>query len=299
MTEPRFRRWGFLAALDYETWPAETVARTLAGQGYRTVEWTLAHFDPRRMGGVELDGVVATTRRAGLEVSEMVVQQDLLHRDPAVVRTRVDLTVEVARAAARNGVGIVNVLTGPTRWEADHVAAGTDMPEGEAWAIVLDAMERMLDGVAEAGAVAALEPCWGGLSRDFHTTGVVLRRFGGHPAFAINFDPSHLALARDDIPFAIREFGSLIRHVHIKDVAGTPGRDGAEFIFPLIGEGLVPWPEMFAALDAIGYRGVMSVEFESYRYYRAILGSDPARASALSMEQLVALEHVMPEGLFS
>ena len=54
-----------------------------------------------------------------------------------------------------------------------------------------------------------------------------------------------------------------------------------------------------AALDAIGYRGVMSVEFESYRYYRAILGSDPARASALSMEQLVALEHVMPEGLFS
>ncbi len=296
---PRYPRWGFLAALDYETWPAEKVAQHLAGQGYATVEWTLAHFDPRRMSDRELDDVVATTRRAGLEVSEIVVQQDLLHRDPAVVAERVKLTVDAARAAARNGIGIVNVLTGPTRWESDHVAVGTAMPEGEAWRIVLDAMERLLDGVAEVGSVAALEPCWGGLSHDLHSTGPVLRRFGTHPGFAINFDPSHFALARDDMDWAIRALAPYIRHVHIKDVAGTPGHDGREFIFPLIGEGLVDWPAFFASLDAVGYRGVMSVEFESYRYYRTILKSDPARASALSMEQLVALEEFIPEGMFA
>ena len=295
----RCRRWGFLAALDYQAWPTGKVAQSLAEQGYANVGWTLAHFDPRRMSDQELDDVVGVTRRAGLEVSEIVVQQDLLDRDPAVVAERVKVTVDAAHAAARNGVGIVNVLTGPTRWEAEHVDVSAAMPEGEAWSIVLDGMERLLDGVAEVGSVAALEPCWGGLSRDLHTTGPVLRRFGSHPGFAINFDPSHFALARDDLGWAIRQLGPYIRHVHIKDVAGTPGHDGREFIFPLIGEGLVDWTLFFTALDEVGYRGVMSVEFESYRYYRTILKSDPVRASALSMEQLVALEELIPEGLFA
>lgn len=295
---PRFRRWGYLAGLDYQSWPAEKVARTLAEQGYASVEWSLSHFDPRRMSGKELDDIVAVTRQAGLEVSEIVVQQDLLHTDPDVVAERVQLTVDTARAASRNGIGIVNVLTGPTRWTDDHVDVGIAMPEGQAWCIVLDAMQRLLDGLAEFGSVAALEPCWGGLSRDLHTTGAVLRRFGMHPAFAINFDPSHFVLARDDLQFAIRELAPYIRHVHIKDIAGVPGHDGREFIFPLIGEGIVSWPTFFETLDEIGYRGFMSVEFESFRYYRTILKSDPARASALCMEQLVALEELVPEGMF-
>ncbi len=146
-------------------------------------------------------------------------------------------------------------------------------------------------------AKAALEPCWGGLAHGFHSTGMMLRRFGGHPAFAINFDPSHFALARDDLSFVVAELAPYIRHVHIKDVAGRPGLEGRDFIFPLIGEGLVSWEEVFSALDRAGFRGFMSVEFESYRYYRTVLKSDPARASKLSMEQLRALEDLLPEGL--
>ena len=296
---PRFRRWGYLAGLDYEGWPVGKVATILADQGYASVEWSLAHFDPRRMSDQELDDVVAITRRAGIEVSEIVVQQDLLHADPDVVADRVKVTVDAARAASRNGVDVVNILTGPTRWEAEHVDVGVDMPEGQAWSIVLDAMQRILDGVAEYGAVAALEPCWGGLSCDLHSTGVILRRFAEHPGLAINFDPSHFVLARNDLGWSIRELGPYIRHVHIKDVAGVPGRDGKEFIFPLIGEGLVPWETFFSTLDEVGYRGFVSVEFEAYRYYQTILKSDPSRASALSMEQLVALEEFVPEGMFS
>jgi len=292
-----FRRWGFLAALDFETWPAEKVAETLAAQGYGAVEWTLAHFDPRRMAAGELDGVVAMSRAKGLEVSEIAVQQDLVCADPDELAARVDLTVATARAAVASGVELINVLTGPNRWEDGHVDVGAAMPEGRAWSLMLDAYERMLDGVAQAGAKAALEPCWGGLAHDFHSTGMMLRRFGGHPAFAINFDPSHFALARDDLSFVVAELAPYIRHVHIKDVAGRPGLEGRDFIFPLIGEGLVSWEEVFSALDRAGFRGFMSVEFESYRYYRTILKSDPARASKLSMEQLRALEDLLPEGL--
>lgn len=292
-----FKRWGFLAALDYETWPAERVAQTLAAQGYGAVEWTLAHFDPRRMKDAELDAVFAATRKHGLAVSEIVVQQDFVCADKAERTRRVDVTIAAAKAAVWRDVNLVNVLTGPNRWETGHVDVGQAMPEGEAWALLLDAYARMLDGLAEIGAVAALEPCWGGLAHDFHSTGVLLRRFGGHPAFGINFDPSHFALARDDLSWVIAELAPYIRHVHIKDVAGMPGRDGKEFIFPLIGEGLVDWQAMFKALDAARFRGVMSVEFESYRYYRTILKSDPARASELSMQQLRALEDLLPEGM--
>ncbi|EXL01994.1 sugar phosphate isomerase/epimerase family protein [Aquamicrobium defluvii] len=292
-----FARWGFLAALDYEVWPAEKVADTLAAQGYGAVEWTLAHFDPRRMSAGELDSVISMSRTRGLEVSEIAVQQDLVCADPDELTARVDLTVATARAASASGVDLVNVLTGPNRWEDSHVDVGAGMAEGRAWSLMLDAYERMLDGLAQVGAKAALEPCWGGLAHDFHSTGVMLRRFGKHPAFAINFDPSHFALARDDLAFVIAELAPYIRHVHIKDVAGRPGLEGRDFIFPLIGEGLVAWDEVFQALDAAGFRGFMSVEFESYRYYRNILKSDPAKASELSMEQLRALEDLLPEGL--
>ena len=292
-----FSRWGFLAHLDYEAWPAARVAAVLAEQGYSSVEWTLAHFDPRRMSAAELSAVVDTTRKAGLEVSEMVVQRDLVCADAAVLRDRVDLTIEVAKAAVDNGVSLLNVLTGPCRWEAGHVDVGVAMPAGQAWSLMLDAFERMLDGVAKAGASVALEPCWGGLAHDHYSTLPVIERFRNHPAFGINLDPSHLVLHRNDVGWLVREWGPLIRHVHIKDVIGVPGADGDQFMFPMIGEGRVDWAEFFAALAAIQYRGYMSVEFESYKYYKNILKSDPAAASAVSMVQLRALEDLMPAEL--
>lgn len=292
-----FSRWGFLAHLDYEAWPAARVAAVLAEQGYNSVEWTLAHFDPRKMSAAELSGVVETTRKAGLEVSELVVQRDFVCADADVLRDRVDLTIEVAKAAVDNGVNLLNVLTGPCRWEAGHVDVGQAMPEGQAWSLMLDAFERMLDGVAKAGAAVALEPCWGGLAHDYYSTLPVIERFRNHPAFGINLDPSHLVLCRNDVGWLVREWGPLIRHVHIKDVIGVPGSDGDQFMFPLIGEGRVDWAEFFAALAAIQYRGYMSVEFESYKYYKTILKSDPAAASAVSMVQLRALEDLLPAEL--
>lgn len=292
----KFKRWGFLACVDYESWPADQVADKLSSQGYNAVEWSLAHFDPQRMSAEELAGVISMSRDKGLGVSAITVQQDLVCLDEEVLNQRVALSIDAAAAAVQSGVQIVNVLTGPNRWEDGHVDVGGQLAEGKAWDIMLDAYERMLDGFAEVGAEAALEPCWGGLAHDFHSTGVMLRRFGTHPAFAINFDPSHFALVGDDIGWVIRELVPYIRHVHIKDVAGTPGHEGREFIFPLIGEGRVNWSEMFNALDAASYRGFMSVEFEAYRYYRTILKNDPEKASEISMQQLRALEALMPEG---
>jgi sugar phosphate isomerase/epimerase len=53
---------------------------------------------------------------------------------------------------------------------------------------------------------------------------------------------------------------------------------------------VVPWADFFAAIDDIGYQGYLSVEFESWDYYRQVLGSDPVAAARLSREILGRLD---------
>jgi len=43
---------------------------------------------------------------------------------------------------------------------------------------------------------------------------------------------------------------------------------------------------LFEALDAIGYDGYCSMEFESFRFYRQVLKNDPEAAARLLLEQV-------------
>ena len=62
-----------------------------------------------------------------------------------------------------------------------------------------------------------------------------------------------------------------------------------QFVFPLLGEGMVNWQAFFGALDKIGYDGYCSVEFESFEYYRQVLAGNPEAAAKISLEQIEAL----------
>jgi sugar phosphate isomerase/epimerase len=72
--------------------------------------------------------------------------------------------------------------------------------------------------------------------------------------------------------------------VHLKDAVGVP-RNGW-FVFPLLGEGLVPWAEFFQALDGIGYRRYCSVEFESFTYHDRVLHGNTEEAARISRAQI-------------
>ena len=50
-----------------------------------------------------------------------------------------------------------------------------------------------------------------------------------------------------------------------------------------------PAADWIAALDAVGYSGALSIEFEAYSYYKQVLGSDPSAAAVLAAEQARAL----------
>lgn len=267
---------------------AERVAGCLAELGYGAVEWTLAHFDPRAKSPAELERVVRASVSAELEVSEVVVQQDWLTRDEAARRERIELTKDVLRACADCGIPAVNVFSGPAPWDPAAPKLGRDMSEGEAYELAVSALGEVLEVAESVGVDVALEAVFEMVCRDYYTTRELLARVPS-PRLKINMDPSHYALYRNDVPMAVHSLSDRIVHVHLKDVIGVPPAVGETFIFPLLGEGLVDWARFFAALDAVGYSGVCSVEFESFRYYQTVLGGDPVAAARVSMEQIRAL----------
>lgn len=254
------REISFIAALDFERMPAREVQEAILATGYDSVEWTMAHAD-------ELLS----------PASALACQMDLVTGGEDAVEE----TFRAIAAASEAGIGTVNVLTGPNLWEE----GATPRYDDGAWSTALEALERIAARGAEAGVAIGLEPCWGTLAHDGETAQRVLDAV----PVSVTFDPSHFVMTGDSIPELIESWGERIVHFHLKDAFGRPGMDGEDFIFCMLGEGGVPWPETFAALDGIGYEGPLSVEFEAYRYYEQVLGNDPAAAAALARGQVAAL----------
>jgi sugar phosphate isomerase/epimerase len=286
---PNTSRLAYMASLGFAGWKAEDVCRCLADLGYGAVEWTLAHFDPRTHSGDEIAALMQATKDAGLAISEVVVQQDYVTRDESVRADRVAHTIECIEAAARHGVGVLNLFSGPAPWDPSAPKLRKEMPEGEAWELVFRAFDELVPAAEANGVKLAVEAVFGMTVRDYYTTLPLLNRYSS-AYLGLNFDPSHYALYGNDIPYAVRQWGERIFHVHLKDCVGVPGGlPGETFTFPLLGEGTVDWPAFVGALGEIGYGGWLSVEFEAFTYYRTVLGNDPAKAARLSMEQCRAL----------
>jgi sugar phosphate isomerase/epimerase len=279
----------YMASLDFGSWSADDVAKCLTGIGYRGIEWTMAHFDPRSHPDDEIIAMVEATKGAGAEVSEVVVQLDFVTLDEEARKDRIAHVAECIDAAARHGIGTLNLFSGPAPWDPNASKLGRDIPEGQAWDLVFAAFDELVPLAEEKQVKLAVEAVFGMTVRDYYTTLPLMHRYSS-PFLGLNFDPSHYELYGNDIPWAIRQWEGRIFHVHLKDCVGVPGGlPGETFTFPLLGEGTVDWPGFFAALDDICYEGYLSVEFEAFSYYRGVLKSDPAKAAELSMEQCLAL----------
>lgn len=57
--------------------------------------------------------------------------------------------------------------------------------------------------------------------------------------------------------------GDRIAHVHIKDGRPKDDPDAATYLYTKLGEGTVPIAEVIRALESIGYRGYLSLEWEN------------------------------------
>lgn len=111
---------------------------------------------------------------------------------------------------------------------------------------------------------------------DTATAQRALEAVGRHRRFGFNYDPSHLAYQGVDYVGFLRRFADRIYHVHMKDVWwGHGSREAGVFgghleftqsrrfwDFRSLGRGDVNFEEIVIALNEIGYRGPLSVEWE-------------------------------------
>ena len=198
--------------------------------------------------------------------------------DPAGVRQRAaDEMKLTARAASNLGVEVVNGFTGSSIWhllysfppvsEAMIDAGFQDF--ADRWNPILDVFDQ--EGVRFALEVHPTE-----IAYDIVTAERALQALGRREAFGFNYDPSHLAYQGVDLIDFILRFAERIHHVHMKDVwwSDTPtaagvfgghlpfGHPDRFWDFRSLGRGHVPFEEVMRALNRIGYRGPLSVEWE-------------------------------------
>jgi sugar phosphate isomerase/epimerase len=287
---------------------AQEIVALLAGAGYGAVDWTMEQYDPLRDAPGRLQEIVGDAHAAGLVVPQLMVHQDHVTLDEDLWEQRVRRAECAVLACAHAEVDSIGVCSGPNLWECGAARIGVDLTEAHAWELALRALERVLDRAEEEGVRVALEPCWGTLAHGRYRAEHLLAALDC-AALAVNFDPSHHVLCGDDIPGAVRAWGGRIAHVHLKDAFGASGPaarvragararggvpdemgvEGEDFTFLLPGEGAVPWPALFDALDAIGYTGAMSVENESHRLLAGPLRGDLARGAELARELVAGL----------
>ena len=121
----------------------------------------------------------------------------------------------------------------------------------------------------------ALEVHPGEIAFDYYSTKKLLEKFSDRQEFGLNFDPSHLLWQGIKPHLFLADFIGRVYHVHMKDAAVTlDGRSGLlgsnidfgdlrrGWNFRSLGHGDVNFEEIIRVLNAHGYDGPLSVEWE-------------------------------------
>jgi sugar phosphate isomerase/epimerase len=138
-----------------------------------------------------------------------------------------------------------------------------------------DRWNPILDVFDEVGVRFALEVHPSEIAYDYWTTKRTLEAIGHRSSFGLNFDPSHFIWQDLDPVMFLQDFADHILHVHVKEsvrqLDGRNGRLGSHLAwadprrgwdFVTAGHGDVQWNRIFRTLNAIGYTGPTSIEWE-------------------------------------
>lgn len=181
-----------------------------------------------------------------------------------------------AKAAKNLGVSVVNGFTGSSIWHLIYSfpPVSEKMIE-EGFAFFAKMWNPILDVFDDCGVKFALEVHPTEIAFDIITAKRALAAIGYRKTFGFNFDPSHLHWQMVSPVRFLREFPDRIYHTHMKDAAlqldgysgilashlnfGHPQRG---WDFRSLGRGGINFEEIIRALNQIGYKGPLSVEWE-------------------------------------
>ena len=264
----------------------DQIAEWASREGFEMLEvacWPAASGERRRYAGVthidvesfDPDAVRDTLARHGLEISALAYYPNNLHPDDAH-REAVNAHLRrVIDAAQRLGVGVVGTFVGndQTRPLPDNLGRFREI-----W-------PPLVEYAGERGVRIAIENCpmifsldeWPGGQNLAYAPAIWDEMFTAIPAenFGLNLDPSHLVWLMIDYERAVYDFADRIFHVHAKDLEirrdglyrhGTFSSGIGWQVPRLPGLGEVRWDRFLAALYAVGYDFVVSVEHEDRRF---------------------------------
>jgi sugar phosphate isomerase/epimerase len=264
----------------------DEVATWASANGFEMLEvacWPAGGGEKRRYAGVthidvdslDADEVRSTLDRHGLEISSLAYYPNNLHPDDTEREAVNGHLRKVVDAAQALGVGTVGTFVGNDK--------NRPLPENlqrfrEIW-------PALVSYAGERGVRIAIENCpmifsydeWPGGNNLAWSPAIWDELFSAIPDdnFGLNLDPSHLVWLQIDYERAVYDFAPRIFHAHAKDLEirrdglyrhGTFS-SGIGWQVPRIpGLGEVDWSRFVAALYAIGYDHVLSVEHEDRKF---------------------------------
>jgi sugar phosphate isomerase/epimerase len=181
-----------------------------------------------------------------------------------------------ARAAKNMGCSVVTGFMGSPVWKYWYsFPQTTDQMIDDAFKEIVRLWTPIFDEFDACGVRFALEVHPTEIAFDFYTAQRLLEEFKHRPTLGFNFDPSHLIWQGMKPDLFVRDFAEKIYHVHMKDAAVTlDGRSGIlgshlafgdnrrGWNFRSLGHGDVDFESIIRELNAAGYRGPLSVEWE-------------------------------------
>jgi len=196
---------------------------------------------------------------------------------PEEIKTwAVDTMKMVPKVAKEMGCKVVTGFMGSPIWKFWYSFPPTseEIVE-EGFQKIFDLWSPIFDEFDKYDIKFALEVHPTEIAFDYYTTKRLLEKFNYRTTLGINFDPSHLLWQGIDPKLFLRDFGEKIYHVHMKDVAiALDGRSGIlgshiqfgdlrrGWNFRSLGHGQVNFEKIIRELNAIGYAGPLSVEWE-------------------------------------
>jgi sugar phosphate isomerase/epimerase len=264
----------------------EQVAEWAAGEGFEALEiacWPAGSGERRRYAGVthinvedfDSDNVHELMSRHGLAISSLAYYPNNLHPDDAHREEVNGHLLKVIDAAQRLDVGIVGTFVGNDK----------DRPLPENLDRFRQIWPPLVEFAGERGVKVAIENCpmifsydeWPGGTNLAYAPAIWDEMFSAIPAdnFGLNLDPSHLVWLMIDYERAVYDYGERIFHAHAKDLEvrrdglyrhGTLSGGIGWQVPRLPGLGEVRWDRFIAALYAVGYDHVVSIEHEDRRF---------------------------------
>ena len=256
-----------------------------------------AHFDAKKAAADKsyADDILATLDKHGLKtwaIATHVLGQcvgdtydprhdafapNALAGKPEEIRAWAIESMMAVPAAAKNlGVSVASGFLGSPIWGWWYsFPPTTDEMVDAGYKKIVELWTPIFDEFDKYGIKFALEVHPTEIAFDYYTWERLLKEFGGRKTLGLNYDPSHLLWQGMNPTIFLRDFIDRVYHVHMKDAAVTlDGKAGilGSFLtfgdnrrgwnFRSLGHGDVNFEEIIRELNAGGYNGPLSVEWE-------------------------------------